>query len=132
MSLYEGLFHQFIIESGTAFTGWAYRNRKEFTPHINKLAQTVGCPAKDSTILLKCLREKSVDSLVSTFFDDSYNFSKLIWIPTDELESKNAFLRDSPVNLIKQKKMKDVPSMSGTCVDDGLSTTLSKLLQIFF
>ncbi|XP_033221006.1 cholinesterase 1-like [Belonocnema kinseyi] len=127
--LSQGLFNQYIIESGTAFTGWAYRNRNEFKPHIDKLAETVGCPAGSSKILLKCLRGKSVDSLVSTFVDDLYDFSKLIWIPTDEIKSKNAFLSDSPINLIKKKKMKDVPSMSGTCVDDGLSTTLNFYLK---
>lgn len=124
-SSFVGLFHQYIIQSGTAFSGWTYRKRSQFKPHINQLADYVGCSAVNSTILVDCLRGKSVFILIKAIFEDPFDYNKIVWIPTDEIESEDAFLTDSPENLIKNNKMKDCPSMSGTVIDDGLSTTLS-------
>ena len=73
------------------------------------------------------MREANFVELLEAIEHNNSNFPELSWIPTNELESENAFLTDSPRNLMAQKKMKDLPFMSGTVQDEGLLITLSKI-----
>ena len=124
-----GLFHQYIIQSGVAASPWSYRKRSDYKPFVNKVAKHVRCSIVNSTVLIKCLRETDVEKLLETNILNPVEFPVLFWTPTDELESKDAFLTDSPQNLIAKNKMKDFPSMSGTVADDGLVITLSEFLN---
>lgn len=105
---------------------WAFRSRRNLDPYVKQLIKNVNCPDGNSTIILNCLQEKSIFQLLNAVPYDGFNFSKLAWIPTDEIESKEAFLTDTPMNLIRQNKMKDYPSMSGNVGDEGLPVTLCK------
>ena len=77
---------------------------------------------------VNCLKGKSVDSLLNTkiIFGELANFAQMWWRPTAEPESDGAFLTDSPRNLIRQNKMKDLPFMTGEVTDEGLVNTASK------
>ena len=123
----SGLFHQYIFQSGNALCFWTYRKKEDFKPDIEQIAKNVGCQSDNSTDLIKCLREIKVqDLLIATEFITSRN-PGLAWTPTDEIESEDAFLTDSPQNLIAQNKMKDLPFISGTVTDEGLYTTSREL-----
>lgn len=54
--------------------------------------------------------------------------SLLNWTPTDEPESDDAFLKDTPKKLLMNNGMKDLPFMSGTVSDEGLLITRGNTL----
>ena len=60
---------------------------------------------------------------ISNLFSKIARFTKLEWTPTDEPPSDAAFLTTSPVNLINQNQMKDLPFMTGQDTDEGLYIT---------
>ncbi|XP_033228943.1 esterase E4-like [Belonocnema kinseyi] len=119
----NGLFNQYIMESGTVIANSFYRRRTEFQPAINYIANYMGCPTNNSKDFVECLRDKSFKELMNAMKYVNDEFPLLSWIPTDEMESEDAFLTDSPLNLLAQNKMKDLPFMTGTVVDEGLIAT---------
>lgn len=88
----------------------------------------LNCPYNNSKILVNCLRGKKAEVLLNTdsAFDTSLGFAPVKWTPTIEPDSKNAFLADSPKNLIHKNQMKDLPFMSGIVTDEGLLITHSE------
>ena len=123
-----GLFHQYITQSGSALHPWAFRKRFYFKPFVKQLAIVLGCPVVNSKVLVECLRRKRVDQLLTTssIFGTVARFAQLTWVPTDEPESKDAFLTDSPENLIAQNKVKDYPLIVGSVINEGLFMAESK------
>lgn len=87
----------------------------------------VGCPFNNSQILVNCLRKKNAEILLNTdsAFNTSLGFAPVKWVPTIEPDDKDAFLADSPKNLINKNQMKDLPFMSGIVTDEGLLITES-------
>ena len=128
--MYEitGLFHQYIIQSGSALCPWAYQKRSNFIIFVRQIAALVACPFITSESLVRCLRTKDVKTLINTssIFGAISRLAQLTWTPTDEPESENAFLTENPKNLIKNNKMKDLPFISGTVSEEGLLITNSK------
>ncbi|XP_043476976.1 juvenile hormone esterase-like [Leptopilina heterotoma] len=120
----HGLFHQYIIQSGSAITPWAYKDRNFYKSFSKTFADSVGCGKDDVQDLVECLRETDVEKLVKQVKYEHFDFPMLHWTSTDEPESEEAFLTDSPQNLIKQNKMKDLPSIYGSDVDEGMIITL--------
>ena len=87
----------------------------------------VGCNStSNSKKLVECLRAKSAHKLVCVDLIDSFNISKYVWTPTNEVENDDAFLTDSPENLLAQNKLKDYPCMIGNVRDEGLLNTISE------
>ena len=124
---FTGLFHQYITQSGSALCPWVYRKKTEFKSDVNQLAKNLECPSENSEELIKCLRATDTHYLLHATKFVSLKHPELAWIPTDELESKDAFLTDNPRNLIRKNKIKDFPFISGTVTDEGLYTTIRKL-----
>ena len=124
-----GLFHQYIAQSGSALDPWAYQSKAYFKPYVAQLATVLGCPIISSNIVVECLREKSASQLVGTssVFGRLARFAQLTWTPTDEEESEDAFLTDSPANLIAQNKVQDLPLIVGNVVNEGLLITQGKI-----
>lgn len=120
-----GLFHQYIIQSGSSLCPWAYQKRSRHSKYAKRLARIVWCPFKNTEKLVACLKKKSVKKLMKTIriFDEVSRFAQLTWTPTDEPKADGAFLTDSPENLIKQNQMKDLPFMTGEVADEGLLIT---------
>ena len=103
---------------------WGFQKQNKFKPYVKKIAKKVGCPSINSKILIKCLRSKSVRQIMEADLNEEYSF--MPWLPTNEIESKNAFLTDSPLNLLAQNKMKDLPFLTGNTVDEGIMVTLGE------
>lgn len=55
--------------------------------------------------------------------DTFTRIGQLTWAPTDEIDSEDAFLTDSPKNLIKINQIKDLPFISGFNTNEGLLIT---------
>lgn len=95
-----------------------------------KIAKMVNCPYNSSQILVNCLRGKNAEILLNTgsAFNNNLGFAPVQWTPTIEPDEKDAFLIDSPKNLIEKNQMKDLPFMSGIVSDEGLLITNSKYI----
>ena len=75
-----GLFQRAILQSGTALCPWALT--KSPATYLKKLAEHLGCPLENSGEILRCLRDKSVRSLLSAQMHlavGPYNFSLYIF-----------------------------------------------------
>lgn len=118
-----GLFHQYIAHSGNALVPWGFIERNDMKSNTNLVAKKVGCLVTNSEILIECLRSKDFFELVNLTSYDSLDFPNVLWLPTNEVESKDAFLTDTPENLINQNKLRDYPSISGAVLDEGLYVT---------
>ena len=127
------MFHQYIIQSGNALVPWGYRDRNLFKDDVNRIARNVGCPTNNSEILINCLRKTNFQKLVNLTTYDVLDFPEILWIPTNEVESEDAFLTDNPQNLINKNKLRDYPFMIGAVYDEGLYITSRKfeILQVF-
>ena len=70
-----GLFQQYIIQSGSSLSPWAYQNSSKFISYAKGIAEIVGCPSDTSANLVHCLQESSVESLMDTdsVFDQQPN-----------------------------------------------------------
>ena len=126
--LFIGLFQQYITQSGNALCPWAFQKKSNFYINVRKIAILSGCPFKNSEELVNCLRKKDAVNLVSTGFavDTLTRFGQLTWAPTDEVNSQDAFLTDTPTNLIEKNEVKDLPCLSGVTTNEGLLLTSGK------
>ena len=106
-----------------------YRSRTQFEPAINYIAKFMDCPTINSTAFIKCLKKISSYELIKAMQYVNEASPLLTWVPTDELESNDAFLTDSPLNLLAQNKMKDLPFLTGTVTNEGLIGTSCKFLN---
>lgn len=105
---------------------WGYRDRSLFKKDVNYIATKVGCPTKNSQDLIDCFRKTNFHKLVNLTTYNVLDFPEILWIPTNEVESEDSFLTDSPQNLINKNKMRDYPFISGTVFDEGLYVTSRK------
>ncbi|XP_033228941.1 esterase FE4-like [Belonocnema kinseyi] len=119
----RGLFHQYIIHSGNALVPWGYRDRSLFKKDVNYIARHIRCPTNKSQDLIDCFRKTDFHKLVNLTTYNVLDFPEILWIPTNEVESEDSFLTDSPQNLINKNKIRDYPFISGTVFDEGLYVT---------
>ena len=123
-----GLFQKYIIQSGSPLGDWTFTKSSNILESAKKIAPIVSCAFNSSESFISCLRTKSVESLINAtnILSESGDNSKISWLPTNEPEVDDAFLTDSPRNLINQNKMKDLPFMTGCVTDEALGSTASK------
>lgn len=120
------------MESGTALCPWAYQDRINLASHVSDVSSLLQCPFNTSENVINCLRNASVEQLVSStnVFDSIARMAQLTWTPTAESDNENAFLTDAPKHLIH--KMKDLPFIVGVNTQEGLLVTSSKLFKFHF
>ncbi|XP_043467739.1 esterase FE4-like [Leptopilina heterotoma] len=114
-----GLFSAYIIHSGVALTPLGFQTREKSLSYLRRVSPKVLCISRNTRNLVACLRRKSVASLVN--IDSGPN--PLNWLPTDEMDNDDAFLTDTPKNLMNNNATKDLPFMSGAVADEGLLIT---------
>ncbi|XP_051164616.1 juvenile hormone esterase-like [Leptopilina boulardi] len=119
----NGLFHQYIAQSGNPLVPWGYRDKNDIKSDVNAIAQKLECPISDSTQIVNCLRDVDYYTLVNLTTYEVLDFAELLWVTTNEVESNDAFLTDKPENLIDQNKLRDYPLMTGSVADEGLYVT---------
>eukprot|EP00102_Acyrthosiphon_pisum_P017441 XP_008188838.1 PREDICTED: esterase FE4-like [Acyrthosiphon pisum] len=112
----EGLFHRGIVESGSAFCGWALTENT--IQKTKELAESLGCPTYYSKDTVKCLRSRpalAIADSLKNFLPWRYNpFTP--FGPTVETGGTERFLTDLPENL----PIQNVPLLFSFTKDEGL------------
>jgi carboxylesterase type B len=117
--LTDGLFNNGISHSGNALNPWVMMENGKQKAH--QVADYMNC-SSDHASLLACLREKPAENLVmlaKKFQPFMYNPFSPFGVSV-EPESDSAFLTDSPLNLLKQGKFKNLPWLLSQTQDEGL------------
>uniref|UniRef100_A0A1B6FRB9 Carboxylic ester hydrolase n=1 Tax=Cuerna arida TaxID=1464854 RepID=A0A1B6FRB9_9HEMI len=118
----RGLFNKGIMQSGFAFNPWAIQEN----PRSNalRLAKSLGCRSEDPQEVLQTLRSASSDDIIiaATKLPTDKDFMRtfgLIFVPCVETPGPDAFLTDSPENVMKKGDFAKVPIVLGCCVKEG-------------
>lgn len=118
--LSKGLFKAAICASGSSLNPWTFsENSREKALFV---ARMLGCPTEDSSSTIECLRDRSADHIV----DATRHFLAWLYNPFSpyglvvEPPGPNAFLPDTPINLLMQRKGADVPILFTFDKDEGL------------
>ncbi|CAH1394570.1 unnamed protein product [Nezara viridula] len=118
--LSKGLFKAAICASGSSLNPWTFaENSREKALFV---ARGLGCPTENSLSVIRCLRDRPAEHIVGMtrhFLNWLYNpFSPYALVV--EPPSHNAFLPDTPINLLLQGKAADVPILFTFDKDEGL------------
>ncbi|XP_075223901.1 venom carboxylesterase-6-like [Lycorma delicatula] len=117
----RNLFKRGISISGTAFCPWAQMdNPKEKTL---KLASSLNCTANNTQILIDCLRDRPghlILSKIKSLFMGWLYYPISPFGPTIEADNPERFLGDHPYNLMKDRKIHDLPWLVGFTTEEGL------------
>ncbi|XP_014273017.1 esterase FE4 [Halyomorpha halys] len=118
--LSKGLFKGAICASGSSLNPWTIaENSREKAMFV---ARGLGCPTGDSLLMIECLRKRPAEHIVGMtrhFLPWLYNpFSPYALVV--EPPGPNAFLPDTPINLLKQGKGADVPILFTFDKEEGL------------
>ncbi|XP_046587078.1 esterase E4 isoform X2 [Neodiprion lecontei] len=117
-----GLFHKFIMQSGSGLAQWAYRPRAVYAKRAFELGDYVGCLNDTSDSLVRCLRNKSVLDITAVharFYVWHYE-PFTTWACTDEPDIKGAFITTSPANIVRAGQIRDVPCIMGVAENEGI------------
>ncbi|XP_048210704.1 carboxylesterase 5A [Perognathus longimembris pacificus] len=99
----KGLFHRAIMESGVAIIPYLKTTHEQLIEDLEMIAQICGCSETDSEALLKCLRAKSSDELMS-LNQKTMSFTRAV---------DGDFFPHDPLKLLSQKTFEVVPSLIG-------------------
>ncbi|XP_046753947.1 esterase E4-like [Diprion similis] len=121
-----GLFHKFIMQSGSGLSPWAYKPRPAYAKRAFELGDYVGCYNDTSDSLISCLRKKKFSDIVSVFkrFFKWRNEPYTTWACTDEPNIEGAFLTTNPANILRAGQIRDLPCIMGVVDNEGISNTI--------
>jgi carboxylesterase type B len=117
----KGLFHRAIAHSGSALNAWAQAD--EMFGKTKRIAVEVGCTSSlNEHDIIECLKQKPASDIVnpvSRFQNFLYNpFSP--FGPVVEGDHDGSFLVDKPINLLKQKRVHNIPVILSATEMEGL------------
>ncbi|XP_075235130.1 juvenile hormone esterase-like isoform X2 [Lycorma delicatula] len=126
----NGLFHQAILQSGSALTTWAFNN--DVKNEAFELGRLLNCNVSsnsyaDAQLLVNCLREKTAGQLkefqCKVICAEEYRKGMfLTFLPSIEVTdtvNKN-FLTETPLQLLKKGSFAKVPTLIGFNNREGL------------
>ncbi|KAK4880599.1 hypothetical protein RN001_008745 [Aquatica leii] len=110
-----------ISLSGITPSLWALAQEGEEKKIAKQLAEALNCPTNSSQFMVDCLLKVSAYKILekSREFAVFNNNPSILYKPVIEPYSQNAFLSEHPENIIKSRKMSQVPFMTGITKDDG-------------
>ncbi|KAG8261465.1 hypothetical protein J6590_071440 [Homalodisca vitripennis] len=118
----RGLFNKGIMQSGFALNPWAIQEN----PRSNalRLAKHLGCKSEDSHEVFQTLRSASSDDILiaaDKLPTDEVVMKRfgLTFVPCVETPGPDAFLTESPENVMKKGDFAKVPIVLGCCVKEG-------------
>ncbi|TFY80547.1 hypothetical protein EWM64_g3464 [Hericium alpestre] len=118
----EGLFRAAVMEDGTLLPVGDISHGQKY---YDTLVQQTGCSNASDT--LECLRQAPYDLLKAAVGQTpavtSYQAVNLAWMPRVD----GAFLKDSPLQLVKQGSVAKLPMISGDADDEGTLFTVWNL-----
>ncbi|KAF5306371.1 hypothetical protein FQR65_LT07395 [Abscondita terminalis] len=108
------------------FTGitpcqWSLAQEGETLGNVKQLAIALNCPTSNSNQMVECLRKipsYTIQDQTTKFMEYNYDPS-ILFKPVIESRSKNAFLPEHPVEIIKSGRMSQIPFMTGITTEDG-------------
>ncbi|XP_071490022.1 cholinesterase-like [Diadema antillarum] len=105
-------FSQAIMQSGTAFSNWAFRDDPEREQRLSTaLGTAMRCNTSTSENLVACLRTKDPYRLLEV--------ADLVYFGSYPVTLDGVFLEDNPDNLYKMGDFARVPILSGFNRDEG-------------
>nr|QEE13694.1 carboxylesterase 14 [Mythimna separata] len=119
----KGLFHKVITQSGSALAPWAYQYKPIFMASL--LARTMLYESQDPHELYNYFMSKSNEELILTRVprkEGNTIISEILYTPCREkpIEGVEAFLLDSPFDLLHRGDYHKVPMIIGTNNEEGL------------
>ncbi|XP_022101723.1 cholinesterase 1-like [Acanthaster planci] len=121
----RGLFQQAIMQSGTAYSPWAFTDgkRDRLRRQAFDMGKRLGCSALDSAALVNCLRQQDAMAVL--------NASQEVWATnvSPPVVVDGTFLDDTPANLYATGRYNHAPILLGTTRDEG---TLFVSINAFF
>ncbi|XP_038046536.1 cholinesterase 1-like [Patiria miniata] len=109
--LSEGLFDRAIMQSGTAFSPWAFSEDMErLRKQAFDIGQKLGCGASESTALVNCLRDKNATDIDRALGSSFHFFAAVV---------DGSFLVDTPEALYAAGRYNHVDLLLGTTKDEG-------------
>ncbi|CAH1394711.1 unnamed protein product [Nezara viridula] len=117
--LSKGLFKNAIIMSGVFLK--MSENPKEKAKIV---ANDLGCPTNDSHSMINCLRNRPANHIVGLASKlQEGNYPTMPVGPVIEPAGPNAFISESPIQIIKNKGAADVPTLISFVADEALIMT---------
>ncbi|CAF0719879.1 unnamed protein product [Brachionus calyciflorus] len=117
--LSSNLFHNAIMESGTAIADWAILNHEDSMKRYTGILNSLGCSGT-SEEMIECA--KKVDARTAIEKSDEYFYSKathgvaqFTFLPVVD----KYFLEEEPINLLNRGKFKKCPVLLGGNKDEG-------------
>lgn len=121
----KNLFHKAIMMSGTAYTPWTLS--RDGGDYPQRLAKELGWNGMGGELAcLRILQEANAHSIVQAtdklMTIEDYKQMRFIAIPPvlEPYETSHCFLRKFPSELIDSAWSKHVPTIIGTCANEGL------------
>ncbi|XP_038046539.1 cholinesterase 1-like [Patiria miniata] len=112
-----GLFDRAIMQSGTAFSPWAFSEDKErLRKQALDIGQKLGCGVSESTALVNCLRDKNATELYGAI--DINTFLSAVVVD-------GSFLVDTPEALYATGRYNHADLLLGTNKDEGTLSVLA-------
>ncbi|XP_015432556.1 PREDICTED: venom carboxylesterase-6-like [Dufourea novaeangliae] len=119
--LSAGLFQRGISISGVALDSWVQTERAP--DKAKKLGALMGCPTNSTYRMVDCLRHRParlISQAVGEFMFWLYNPFTPFGTVIEHQKCPKPFITDSPIELIRQGKLMDVPWISGVVSEEGL------------
>ncbi|KAI0314399.1 carotenoid ester lipase precursor [Amylostereum chailletii] len=117
----EGLFRAAFMQSGSPIPNAGTIGTAQ--THFDQLVDNTNCTTSEDK--LACLRKVPLDTLRSGINASpslfSFNSLELAWTPRND----GTFLRDTPMNLVLQGSVANIPFITGDCDDEGTLFSLS-------
>ncbi|CAG9859230.1 unnamed protein product [Phyllotreta striolata] len=120
--LSRGLFSRSISQSGSSMCPWLLSVNDQTIKNTHKLAKDFNCPTDSSRNMVDCLKNvdfqkiiEQAKSYVVWDYDPVIPFRPVI----EPKSTKNPFLTDRPIDIIKSGEAMDVPVILGFTSNDG-------------
>ncbi|XP_038069155.1 cholinesterase 1-like [Patiria miniata] len=126
--LAQGLFKNAILQSGTAFSRWAYAdgNSERLRQQAFDRGTKLGCNTQDSVALVDCLRDKDAMAVLTAI--EPTGFTSIV----PPVVVDGTFLVDTPSNLYSTGRYNHAPLLLGTTRDEATLFALYNPLFIPF
>ncbi|XP_038069714.1 cholinesterase 1-like [Patiria miniata] len=120
----QGLFQNAVMQSGTAFSRWAYAdgNSERLRQQAFDRGTKLGCNAQDSVALVDCMRDKDAMAVLTAIELEFFTST----IPPVVVDG--TFLEDTPSNLYSTGRYNHAPILLGTTRDEATFFTFNNPL----
>ncbi|XP_076623114.1 uncharacterized protein LOC143342778 [Colletes latitarsis] len=123
----RGLFHQVIVQSGSALAPWGYKSPTASKWTAYELAKRINITAKTDSDLLAALKEVDIKTLV-TEATIMTNVElpiplRIAFVPTSET-GDDAFIDDCPLSYFESGNFSHVPTLLGYTAEETILYTI--------